>query len=112
METVKRFQEKALRKIEPRVVVREFELCLTERWLVPIFVCWERMFPPCCPTVGRLFCWRQRWARRANACSFGNESRSAADALILDAVLSAAVEAVCDEQEERLRSEFVRTELF
>ena len=26
METIKRFQEKALRKIEPRVVVREFEL--------------------------------------------------------------------------------------
>ena len=40
------------------------------------------------------------------------QSRSAADALILDAVLSAAVEAVCDEQEERLRGEFAERSLF
>ena len=32
--------------------------------------------------------------------------------MILDAVLSAAVEAVCDEQEERLRGEFAERSLF
>ena len=71
METIKRFQEKALRKIEPRVVVREFELLpdgtLAHTHFLPLGKDVPAMLSDC-----RLFCWRQRWARRANACSFGN----------------------------------------
>lgn len=39
-----------------------------------------------------------------------SQARSAADAVIVDAVLSAAIEAVCDEQEQLLRNEYLLKE--
>jgi len=40
------------------------------------------------------------------------QARSSADALIMDAVLSAAIEAVCDEQERILREEHLKSERY
>ena len=40
-----------------------------------------------------------------------HQARSSADALIIDAVLSAAIEAVCDKQERLLREEFLKSGL-
>lgn len=112
METIKRFQEKALRKIEPRVVVREFELLpdgmLAHTHFLPLGKDVPAMLSDCRSAVllaATLGAESERMLLR-------EQSRSAADALILDAVLSAAVEAVCDEQEERLRGEFAERSLF
>lgn len=40
------------------------------------------------------------------------QARSSADAVIMDAALSAAIEAVCDEQEQLLRDEYGKSELY
>ena len=91
-ETIKRFQEKALRKIEPRVVVREFELLpdgtLAHTHFLPLGKDVPAMLSDCRSAVllaATLGAESERMLLR-------EQSRSAADALILDAVLSAAVE--------------------
>ena len=112
MGSIKRFREEVLRRIEPRAVVQEFDLLpdgmLAHTNFLPLGKDVPAMLAGCRAAVllaATLGAESERMLLR-------EQSRSAADALILDAVLSAAVEAVCDEQEERLRGEFAKQGLF
>ena len=94
METIKRFQEKALRKIEPRVVVREFELLpdgtLAHTHFLPLGKDVPAMLSDCRSAVllaATLGAESERMLLREQAVS-------AEGALLLDAVLSAAIESV------------------
>ena len=102
----------AERTLEPRVAVRTFDIeadgCFSGTRFCPEGGDVRAMLAPCCQGVllaATLGAQSERMLLRAQA-------RDAADALLLDAVLSAAIEAVCDAQEAALRKALTAQRLY
>lgn len=99
MEQIRRIRDEALEQMKPRAVMRRF-VCLPDGMLegtrfFPQGKDVREMLSACHETVllaATLGADSERMLLRAQA-------KSTADALILDAVLSAAIEAVCDRME-------------
>lgn len=111
-ETIRRIRDEALRRIEPRVSLKSFDILpdglFSGTGFTPEGNDVRGMLASSCRAVlmaATLGAESERMLLREQA-------RGAADALILDAVLSAAVEAVCDEQESRLRAELAARGLY
>lgn len=103
MEQIRRIRGEALEQVKPRAVMRRFvrlpDGTLEGTRFFPQGKDVREMLSACHETVllaATLGADSERMLLRA-------QTKSAADALILDAVLSAAIEAVCDRMEETLR---------
>ena len=112
MEQIRRIRGEALEQVKPRAVMRRFvrlpDGTLEGTRFFPQGKDVREMLSACHETVllaATLGADSERMLLRA-------QTKSAADALILDAVLSAAIEAVCDRMEETLREALYLTDRF
>lgn len=104
MERIAALSDEVIRSVQPRVMMRRFRVeeggRLEETVFSPTGESIRRMLAPCHETVllaATLGAQSERMLLRMQA-------KDAAQALVLDAVLSAAIEAVCDEAENDLRT--------
>ena len=108
MEQIRRIRGEALEQVKPRAVMRRFVRLLEGTRFFPQGKDVREMLSACHETVllaATLGADSERMLLRA-------QTKSAADALILDAVLSAAIEAVCDRMEETLREKLAAQALY
>ena len=112
MEQIRRIRGEALEQVKPRAVMRRFvrlpDGTLEGTRFFPQGKDVREMLSACHETVllaATLGADSERMLLRA-------QTKSAADALILDAVLSAAIEAVCDRMEETLREKLAAQALY
>ena len=100
------------RTLQPRVIVRHFDLDADSRLNGTVFFPHgddiARMLKDC----GGAVLLAATLGAQSERLLLRHQTRSGADALIMDAVLSAAIEAVCDEQEGMLRAEYARRNLY
>ena len=112
MEQIRRMRDEALEQVKPRAVTRRFvrlpDGTLEGTRFFPQGKDVREMLSACHETVllaATLGVDSERMLLRT-------QTKSAADALILDAVLSAAIEAVCDRMEETLREKLAAQALY
>lgn len=96
-------------ELQPRVIVRHFDLDPDRRLSGTVFSPQgddiARMLKGCDGAI----LMAATLGAQSERLLLRHQARSGAEALIMDAVLSAAIEAVCDAQESMLREEYART---
>jgi len=112
MDQIKALSDEVIRTVQPRVQIRRFliedEGCFESTSFMPEGEDIARMLAPCHEGVllaATLGAQSERMLLRAQA-------KSSAQAVLLDAVLSAAIESVCDQAEDSLRAQLAEEGLY
>ena len=99
-------------EVKPRIAAARFSLkerfALSGRSFLPVGSDIAKMLSPCCEAV--LFA--ATLGVESERLLLREQARSSERALLLDAVLSAAIEKVCDQQESKLRSDLMNEGLY
>ena len=111
METIKRFKKESLSQIEPRAVVRPFALLPNGELENTSFRPQGKDVPTMLATCQKAVLLAATLGASSERLLLREQTKDAADALILDAVLSAAIEAVCDQLEAQWRDRLAKNGL-
>ena len=112
METIKRFKTEALCQIEPRAVMRRFAILPSGELQNTLFLPQGKDVPAMLATCREAVLLAATLGANSERMLLREQTKDAANALVLDAVLSAAIEAVCDRLEAELRDKVERDGLF